>query len=217
MKNKNKVFIFDFDGVFYSGKHKFDKIADMVHANKRKFLPHLSNKEYSQVQQEFPDWKNVVAGADVAACLFKMSKVHPGLNITANDFYDWQENNRYELIIDDSQVSNPQFVKELCEKFNVYIVSNSSQNHLKFYMKKFKVRFTWFKKVISNKFEFFDLTKKHYYADILAKEKCAPENVYVFGDSKKNDLVPAKTLGMNVVYITNANDVEKQINLIINQ
>ena len=42
-----------------------------------------------------------------------------------------------------------------------------------------------------------DMTKKPYYLKILKKENCTPKNIYVFGDSNKSDIVPAKELGMN--------------------
>ena len=43
------VFIFDFDGTFYSGEHKFDKVKENIDENKRIFLSHLSDDEYDLI------------------------------------------------------------------------------------------------------------------------------------------------------------------------
>ena len=34
-----RVAVFDFDGTFYSGEHKFDNVDKHISKNKRKFLP----------------------------------------------------------------------------------------------------------------------------------------------------------------------------------
>jgi len=36
-KKNNKVFIFDFDGTFYSGEHKYDKVKNRIDENRRSF------------------------------------------------------------------------------------------------------------------------------------------------------------------------------------
>ena len=51
-----KVLIFDFDGVFYSGKHKFDNVAEHVNKNRRKFLKELTDTQYEEVCKKFPEW-----------------------------------------------------------------------------------------------------------------------------------------------------------------
>ena len=49
-----KVFIFDFDGTFYSGEHKFDNVKQNIDQNRRKFLNKLSN----EISGEFPTAKS---------------------------------------------------------------------------------------------------------------------------------------------------------------
>ena len=214
MKQK-KVLIFDFDGVFYSGEHKFDNIAWQMQKAKRDFLPKLSDQEYKQVCNDFPNWEKVTVGAEIIDTIYEIKK--RGYNVSADDFWWWQQNNRDLLVIDFSQVIDATYIKHLCRKFAVYVVSNSSYSHLDYYMKILDVKPKWFKKIISNKFCEFDRTKKHYYQAILQQEKCEAQNAYVFGDSEKSDLVPARELGINAFLIQNSNDIQTIVENAINK
>ena len=214
MKQK-KVLIFDFDGVFYSGEHKFDNIAWQMQNAKRDFLPKLSDEEYAQVCNFFPNWEKVTVGADIIDAIYEIKK--KGYNVSADDFWWWQQNNRDLLVIDFSQVIDSAYIKQLCKKYAVYVVSNSSYSHLEYYMKILDVKPKWFKQIISNKFVEFDRTKKHYYQAILQKEKCEAHNAYVFGDSEKSDLVPARELGINAFLIQNSNDIPTIVENAINK
>ena len=71
-------------------------------------------------------------------------------------------------------------------------------------MKELNISYSWFKGIYSNKFMLKDMTKKPYYTKIIEREKCKPNEVYVFGDSNKSDIVPAKELGMNGFEIPSA-------------
>ena len=83
-------------------------------------------------------------------------------------------------------------------------MSNSSPTHVEYYMKKIGVKKRWFKDVISNEFDPFDTTKKHYYIEIMNNEKVEPNDVVVLGDDKLSDLRPAEQLGMHTIYSNNA-------------
>ena len=50
------------------------------------------------------------------------------------------------------EVVEAMFLKDLCKNYPVYVVSNSSPTHIKFYMDKIGIRYSWFKRVISNHF-----------------------------------------------------------------
>ena len=206
MKQK-KVLIFDFDGVFYSGEHKFDNIAMQMQNAKREFLPKLSEQEYKQICIDFPKWQTVTVGAEIVDLLYQIK--NKGYNASADDFWWWQQNNKDLLVIDFGQVIDANYIKSLCKRYAVYVVSNSSYSHLDYYMKILDVKPKWFKKIISNKFLEFDRTKKHYYQQILQKENCLAQNAFVFGDSEKSDLVPARELGINAFLIQNSNDIEQ--------
>lgn len=214
MKN---VLIFDFDGVFYSGEHKFDNVATHVNKNRRKFLPNVSDEKYQEICRVFPEWEKTVSGAEITDCIYKIKAHYPQLNISTKAFWDWQQEDIYPIIIDFGQVVNSKHMEQLCKEYPVYVVSNSSPSHIEFYMNKLDINPNWFKQIFSNHFEEFDRSKKHYYQQILDIEKCPPQNAYVYGDSIKSDLDPAKILGINAFHITNSNDIIKVVDSSLNR
>lgn len=214
MKNK-KVFVFDFDGVFYSGEHKFENIRNAIAQNKRKFLPNLTDAQYDQICQNHPEWTQAVRGKNIVENIYKLKYIYPQYDISVDGFNNWQSNDIYKIIIDFGQVIDTKVMKKLCKNYAVYVVSNSSQNHIHFYMKKLGVNPKWFKKVISNMFVEEDTTKKHYLKEILDAEKCLPQNAYMFGDTDESDLVPARKLGMNDIFVENSNDIPKYLEQIL--
>ena len=211
MLNK-KVFIFDFDGTFYSGKNVFSKLAEHVNNGKRSILKNISDSDYNKIMSENPEWKTTINGTKIVDLLYSFKQKYPHLNISANDFWKWQQQNPDPIIIDPNETVDPTFMKNLCESYPVYIVSNSSPNHIHLHMKTLKLNPKWFKEIISNKFTIKDRTKKHYYARILEKEKCSPENAFVFGDSLSSDLEPAIALGIKAFAVTNAKLLPNLVN-----
>lgn len=210
-----KIFIFDFDGTFYSGDHKFDNVKKCIDDNKRMFLSKLNDEEYSTICNENPRWVNASTGNDITRCLLKLKKKYPQMKIDTKTFYDWQNDFIYDIILDFNQVIDSSFLKNLCEQYSVYVVSNSSIKHICYYMDKLNIDIKWFKKVIGNEFLQSDPTKEHYYEEILKKEKAKPYNVYVLGDSVESDLTPALHLGMNAFYVSNAKNIGSLITSIL--
>lgn len=202
-----KVLIFDFDGTLYSGEHKFDLVEGKVCKNRRKFLPHINDDQYAQLIKDEPQWLTRVSGAEIVDCIYQLKNKYPQYNISTDAFWQWQQEDIYEIILDEEQTVNISFMEELCKKYAVYIVSNSSPNHIVYYMKKIGLNPDWFKDIYSNHFEEYDRTKKHYYEEILNRENANPEDSYVFGDSKNSDLVPAQILGINTALVLDSRDI----------
>lgn len=211
-----KVFIFDFDGTFYSGEHKFDKVGKNIEDNRRKFLSHLSDEDYKMICDENPRWVNAVTGNDIIRCMTRLMKKYKELNITPDDFYNWQNDFIYDIVLDYNQVVDAEFMKYLCKNYSVYVVSNSSLKHIYYYMEKLNIDTKGFKSVIGNEFKKEDPSKGHYYKKIMEKENANPHNMYVMGDSVESDLSPALHLGMNAFYVDNANNIKIIVSSIIN-
>lgn len=211
-----KVFIFDFDGTFYSGEHKFDKVNKNIEDNRRKFLSKLNDEQYELICKENPRWLNATTGNDIVRCLIRLMKKYKEWNITIEDFYNWQNDFIYDIVIDNNQTVDSKFLEELCSNYSVYVVSNSSLKHIYYYMDKINVNTKWFKKVIGNEFKKEDPSKQHYYKEIIEKEKAHPHDVYVFGDSVESDLTPALHLGMNAFYVDNARHITKLVTSVLN-
>lgn len=210
-----KVFIFDFDGTFYSGDHKFDNVKNDIELNKRNFLSNLNDDEYAIICNENPRWVNAATGNDILRCLPKLKKKYPNIDIDSKFFSDWQKNYIYDIILDYNQVVNSSFLENLCKNYSVYVVSNSSLKHIYYYMEKLNINVNWFKKVIANEFLENDPTKEHYYEEILKMEKSKPHNIYVLGDSVECDLSPALHLGMNGFYVNNAKNIDSLVTSIL--
>ena len=154
-----KVFIFDFDGTFYSGEHKFDRVEKDITINKRKFLSKLTDEEYQIICEENPKWVSAITGNDIVRCMIKLMKKYDNLNIDIEDFYNWQKDFIYDIVLDYNHVVDFKFMKELCDEYSVYVVSNSSLKHIYYYMEKLSVSPSWFKGVIANEFKKEDPSK----------------------------------------------------------
>lgn len=215
--NTKKVLIFDFDGTFYSGEKAFSKLHSYVNKHKRDILPRLTDSQYKQVLKENPIWKEVFVGSDIVDFIYFIKKKYPSFDISIKDFWNWQNSKPDPIVIDKNYVVDTKFLKELCEKYPVYVVSNSSPVHVYYYMKKLKINPDWFVEIISNHFIAKDKTKKHYYQAILEKENCLPQNASVFGDSIKSDLNPAEALNIKTYHVTNACDIPYFVNKALNR
>lgn len=214
MKNKNIV-ILDFDGTLYSGENLLAKLPKHVKKGRRDFFPNLTDEEYAIIEKENPHWKKVYDGAEIVDCIYEFKKKYPSFNIAIKDFWNWQNENPDPIDVENADVVSPKVIEKVCEKFSVYVVSNSSTNHIKYYMDVFGINQDLFKQIVSNKFTAKDRTKKHYYQSILEKENCNPCNAHVFGDSTKNDLEPAQELGMNTHHVSDVKDLEKELKKLI--
>ena len=206
---KNIVIIYDFDGTFYSGEKVFSKIKEKVDANKRSFLPNISDSDYETICKENPLWLEKSTGADIVDLLYLFNEKYPSLDISVDAFNEWQENDKYEIVLTGAHLVSPRFIEWICSLYPVYIVSNSSNSHLNRYLKTLGMDRDWFEDVISNKFIKEDRTKKHIYKSIMEKENVSASEVYVFGDSKRSDLEPAKALNMNTFFVSDAYDLEE--------
>lgn len=209
-----KVIILDFDGVFYSSENKFKLVPDYVERNRRKFLPNVSDEEYTRICNENPKFVEAVAGCDIAKEIINIKNSNPNLQISTNDFWQVQEDEVYDLYFEGAKFVIAEEIKKICETYSVYIVSNSSPHHIHHYMNQFKVNPKWFKGIFSNHFEEFDLSKKHYYEEILKKENISSNEAVVFGDSDKSDLQPAREIGIKAVL---TNDADKLHCLILKE
>jgi FMN phosphatase YigB (HAD superfamily) len=205
------VLILDFDGTFYSGDQAFSLLKQFIDQQRRCFLPSLSDEEYNRIVVENPEWLDLISTSEIAEYLYFLKSKYPHYKISLKEFNDWSRKNLEPIVIDYSYVVDGEAMRELCEQYHVYVVSNSSLNHIKHYMKEISVNPSWFKGVVSNQFVAKDQTKEHYYKRIMQKENVLAKNVYVFGDSEQNDLKPAQNLSMNTIYI---NDARKLINTI---
>ncbi len=211
-----KVFIFDFDGTLYSGENIFSQIPEFIDKFKRSFLPNISDNEYDLIIKENPSWLEIYSGQELANHIYSFIEKYPNFDISINAFRKWELNVIEPINIDKNETIDTIFLKKLCKENPVYIVSNSDIIHVKHYMKKLKVNPKWFKNIICNQFIKEDVTKQHYYKDILGYEQCEANQAFVFGDSYNSDILPAQKLGINAFLVKNVFEITKIIEEILN-
>lgn len=141
--------------------------------------------------------------------MYILKNKYPNYKIDTSAFWQCQQDEVYSINLVGAQKVDSSFIKAICEQYNCYIVSNSSPNHINYYMKELNINPSWFIEVISNHFIEEDPTKEHYYVRIAQNENIKPENMLVFGDSDISDLVPARNIGAKAFLIKDANDINK--------
>ena len=121
--SEKTVIIFDFDGTIYSGEHKFDNVPSMVHKHRRSFLPNITDEEYSRICTEFPNWNIVTSGKDIVDVIYDIKDKYPNLKISTKDFWEWQNEYRYDIIIDKEIKPNTRLIN-LTDWFCVFRIIN---------------------------------------------------------------------------------------------
>ena len=213
---EKKVIVLDFDGTLYSGKDIFKYVPEYIERNRRKFLNKVSDQDYEMICRENPDFLKAVSGSEVTREIYKLKEKYTNLDIDTKGFVDCQENEVYNIYLDEAHIVDASFIDNLCLKYCVYVVSNSAISHLHYYMSKFGINISAFKKIISNQFEEFDPTKKHYYLESIETEGILPKNLYVYGDSQNSDLKPALEIGANAFLVKDTFDLQNIIESTIN-
>ena len=178
-----KAIIFDFDDTLYNGpvwENWGSYTKNYVYAN-------FENPDEIYKKYGFTCNSN-------GASFVKMTISEKG---SAEPFYNYQLNNVCELNLTDVVVVDNDRLRELKNKYKLFIVSNSSITHLNYYMEKMGIDDRCFTGVYDNQFKTENLTKALRYEEIINTYKLKPENILVLGDNPKNDIEPAIQLGMS--------------------
>ena len=77
-------------------------------------------------------------------------------------------------------------------------MSNSELDKIETFAKTKHFDLSMFDDIIINEFQAENLSKESYYKKIMEQNNLAPNQILVIGDNYKNDLRPAKKLGMHV-------------------
>ena len=185
-----KVVILDFDDTIYRGD---------VWAGWGEYVEGFLTKEFKtqEVAQDFMARYQIddhTNGHNIAKAMIKEKG-------SAKTFVRFMEKNFYQLPLKNLSHLDEELLKRVAKKFSLYIVSNSTKRYVKFHLKKFGINKNMFKKIYQNNFYAHNTTKTPYYAKILAREKVAPHEAVMIGDSYENDIVPAINMGINGVHI----------------
>jgi len=87
-------------------------------------------------------------------------------------------------------------LKRFAKLGKLYIVSNSHLSNIKQIAEFYNIDLSLFEKIYVNDYETKNTSKDKYFKEIMEENNLKPENVLVIGDSKQQDILPAKRLKM---------------------
>ncbi len=184
-----KVVAFDFDNTLYNGD---------VFENYRDYLKEILTK-YFKNKDKAENFLDDCFKADKhynnkAVCLKLKEKGY-----SAKKFINLIKRNIYVHACKPEVIST-EFLKSLSKKYHLYIVTMSTPQYLKHYLKKYGIDRKLFKKCYSVNLSGKDLTKTKLYYKILKREKINKEELIMVGDNPVEDIMTAKEAGVNYLY-----------------
>lgn len=205
--SKTKVLIFDFDATIYQGEHIFGEkwtqaCVDVINH----YFSHLNETEkralFVKYNIPFNFDARVLEGKPAKYCI----QILVGEGYTVSDWTNyWNEkpfSEDWSLV---TNIISNDMLKELSEKYKLYIVTNSYLSFVENYCKNLNIDSSVFSGIYSNSTtRLEDNTRKdYYYKIILDKENVEPQECLVIGDSYESDLVPALELGIHTLFVDN--------------
>lgn len=185
-----KTIIFDFDDTLYTAKDNWKDI-DIYWKSVIRALVGKKEVENFFKRHKFksPIHSNDVIGF-VRSEGYDMNKF---AEIVENNFYD-----RGDMKV---ETMPNEFFEELKKKYSLYIVSMGRRKYLDYYIKKYGIKESCFKKVISvySDNHFTIDTKTPIYQKIMEEEKNKPKEILVVGNGYSNDIKPAEELKMQTL------------------
>ncbi len=185
-----KTIIFDFDDTLYTAKDNWKDI-DIYWKNVIRALVGKKEVENFFKRHKF---KSPIHSNDVIG--FVRSE---GYDI--NKFAEIVENKIYDRGDMKVETMPNEFFEELKKKYSLYIVSMGRRKYLDYYIKKYGIEESCFKKVISvySDNHFTIDTKTPIYQKIMEEEKIKSKEILVVGNSYSNDIKPAEELKMQTL------------------
>lgn len=194
-----KCIIVDFDLTLYSDANLSD--TNKFYAN---FL--FEHKLYEQTENAIVKLKELYPNFHMIQCIFHLAR-QKGID----DEYtkNWLDKNIYNIMSENIRIVSKSLIEKLCKKYPVYILSDSGQGYLKYYLKKFGYDFDWFAGVISNDYKSEDMGKSDLMIKIVNSQNLQTDEVIMIGDSQKADINAADKAGILSYLVRDISDTEK--------
>ena len=197
--SKIRAIIFDFDETLYNGE-PFDKWGDFVMNAIKEIIPDDNRR------MKFIDKYPQVLGNISSSRLAELFKIELG---SVDTYVQYEKDHIYALRVDMITAISNDYLKELAQKFPLVIVSNSSYEHISFYLKEFGISEDNFTAIYQNEFE--ELGKGKYYLEVKNKFNCNSDEILVLGDNFESDILPAINLGMCGYQVKTLDELKKII------
>ena len=198
---KIKCVIIDFDCTMYTGGN-WDTCDDLT------FDYLVQNKIYTKSRQEFMEENKFPEKYHFTQCVYAYLKKR-NLDIAGLDEYI--SKHIYNFLCDTTRKIDAGLVQALCEKYPVYLLSDSSKNYILHYLEMFKINKHWLKDIVCNDYRSYDMSKAPFMANIVRRENCRPNEAIMIGDSYNHDIVPAKKIGLQHAHIFDVSQTEMVI------
>lgn len=189
------LFIFDLDGTLYNVDNKITKLIDKRIEKFIKKEKKFSDLEFEEFEKKVPD-------------LLEALKI---LKINKDTFYKevYKNINYKKYFNENGKLKNE--IKLLNGK--KIVCSNSCEKHVKGVLKSLNILDNIDEIYCTDKFT----SKLEIYQYLLKKYNLPVNKIYVIGNDYSVDIKPARTLGLNTIYIKNnsqVNNIEEAIKII---
>lgn len=192
-----KVVIFDFDNTLYDNVNWGKGWAEFVLKKIEDLLSFLPKGKVKSLIEKYN--LNSTNGRlfEKAFNLFASGDVP----LTTKDFRNLTATFFYEPDWTGAKTIPNELLRELAKKYKLYVVSNSSESVIRFDCEKLGIDTTVFTKIIQNRFDPKDLSKKADYLAVMERENATADETLVVGDSNFYDIDPAKEVGTHTILL----------------
>lgn len=182
---KTKVVVFDFDNTLYMGIDWTKEWADFCKNGLRFVFRDWDDSLFEKMIQK----ENLInyTSDGIIKVIKKYQK-------NVEDWITYRTVNDCKLDLSNIITISESELQKFAKNYTLYIVSNSTQKDIHDMAFKFDIDLSVFKEIIINDYKS-GAGKKTFYEEIIKKEKIKPSELFVIGDSEKNDIIPALELG----------------------
>ena len=196
---KPNAIIFDMDGTLYSYDtptfvYPGSTMQKLINSNKIKILEQYGVKNIPKILE-------LMGNSPLDTSEFISQYLGVNLENIINQKMDFEGN---FISMDEELI---EFLKKIKSKnIKMFVVTGSPTIWSDKCLKILGVE-NYFEKIYNN--GYYPNIKKKYYEEILLENTFSPNQILVVGDSVKNDIDPAKTLGISTIFCTRNNIIEK--------
>lgn len=204
--SKIKCVITDFDGTLYSDGN-WGSDFDMYILNALKdlgFLP-KNRKSLASVYKYMPEFHEI----QTSLKFIQDKGGNPDVLI------EYMDKHIYNFLLPETRIIDVNILKELSKHYKLYLLSDSNSEYISHYMKKFKMKKSWFVDCVSNEFKTPSMSKQVYMEKFMKDQGLSLDEVIMVGDSKRFDIAPAKLAGIQHFWVKDVNDTARLFNELI--
>lgn len=193
LKNQIKCFIFDFDDTLYYGEKNY-YWHKLLYKWFDEHFKDISSKDKKIILKNY----GCIKRGKVKITDEKLSRILNDIEGTCRPYINFRNRQLVIFPEDKKGFAVKKSVLNKCGKQGkMYIVSNSRRKYVNTFSKLYNIDLGQFDGILVNEFEREKESKKYLYEKIMRQNNLAPNEIIVVGDNYKEDLLPAKQLGMH--------------------